>query len=466
MIYKSKRNIGLVTIFILSSTLFMSSCSNSSKPISLIEANTIFDTEKLYNLDYNSFTKELNALELTVSSSEDKTSVKYYFLQKDYAYNLSCSLDDTLPNIKMFFDYKTWNKADLNNDNLLKNDNFKSFIKSYLDLKAKYRIADGSSKYADNKFINAQWDIAKAELNGAIKDFALYHIIEHQIVVMGHEFSDEMMTYFQSNCTNEDYKHEIDSLNTNLNNLKAETEEHIFKVVGNDTLSAYVYYPDNREKAMPCILILHGGGWYIGHPLTRTHIPKHFNELGVVAIAVEHRIKGRQDASPVEGVKDTKSAIRWARANADKLGIDPDKIIVSGLSSGATLAALAAQTEGYENEGENLNISSKPNAVILWSGCVDASFQGWFRYCLNGKDDSKNLSPTHLVEPGIVPFMVFQGKLDKYNSYKTHVEFCDKMETAGNSCKLVLYENTKHLEVYETDMMPEYKEFISNVFGK
>jgi len=353
-------------------------------------------------------------------------------------------------------------KHDFEDGNLVGNSHFREFLKSYLDLKAKYKIASGKSSYTDNMFINEQWDIARKEFSGEIKDLALFYVMEHQITIMGHEFDTEMMDYFIKNCHNEPYKQKIDSLYAHLLQLKSETEERIYKISGSDTLSAHIYFPEHKQKNRPCILILHGGGWYIGHPLTRTHIPKHFNELGFVAIAVEHRIKGRQDATPLDGLEDAKAAVSWVRGHAEDLGIDPEKVIASGLSSGGTLAALTAVTSDLEIESTEIN--SKPNAVIIWSGCVDVTTQGWFQYCLNDQVDNKELSPTHLIDTGIVPFLLFQGDLDKSNHYSTHVDFMKKMNAADNYCELILFENTRHVEVYNKEMTNYYKDFISLAF--
>ncbi len=453
---------------IIAFSLLSQGCKNSSnsQSITLQQADSIIAKKQIYTLDKTHFISYLDSLRAKVSADENKTSVKYFFLSKKYAYNLNHSLEKKLPNIKMYLDYSALSiKADFTNEKLINNKHYREFLKTYLDLTAKYQIAEGISDHKNNIFINTQWEIAKNELSGAVKDFALYHVIKHQITVFGHEFNDKMMNYFFKNCDNKSYKNTIDSLYNNLLELKAETEERYYKITNNDTLSAYIYFPENRKNNMPCILILHGGGWYIGHPLTRTCIPKDFNELGFVAVAIEHRIKGRQDASPVKGLMDAKAAIRWVRQNAGELGVNPGKILISGLSSGGTLAALTAMTDGYEYKDENLNNSSKPEGVILWSGCVDVTRQGWFQYCLNGKDDCKNLSPTHLIKPGLIPFLIFQGTLDKYNNYTTHIEFCKKMKKAGNYCNLVLMQDTKHVEVYKQDMMDEYRAFIKYVFN-
>jgi len=439
--------------------------SKISDGIEMQEADSILNAGQIYSLEYDSFISFLDSVEQLISPDTDPISVKYHFLEKSYAYNLNHSLILILPDIEMFFDYQLIAKKKYySDDELLINESFQKALFSYLDLTSKYRIAEGASAHTDNIFINTQFDIIEEELSGKIKEFALFKVLEHQLSIFGYEGAGKMVDSFHKQCSNALYTETIDNLYAELVALRAETDERIYKISGQDSLSAYIYYPENKTRNMPCLVIFHGGGWYIGHPLTRLHIPKQFNEMGFVAIELEGRTKGRQDVTPVEGLMDAKAAIRWVRQNSDALGIDPNKIIAGGLSSGGTLAADCALVNGFEYKEEDLSVSSTPNAVILWSANVDVTASGWFNYCLNNKVDCVLLSPTQQIDNEKIPFLVFQGTLDDQNDYATHMTFNKKMKENGNYCKLVLFENTEHIEVYDKDMMQYYKDFISLAF--
>lgn len=200
---------------IIAVSLLFQGCKNSSnsQSITLQQADSIIAEKQIYALDKTHFNLYLDSLMAKVSADENKTSVKYYFLGKKYGYNLNHSLEKKLPNIKMYLDYKALsNKADFTNEKLINNKHYREFLITYLDLTAKYQIAEGIPDHENNIFINTQWEIAKNELSGAVKDFALYHVIKHQINVFGHEFNDKMMNYFLKNCNNKSYKNTIDSL--------------------------------------------------------------------------------------------------------------------------------------------------------------------------------------------------------------------------------------------------------------
>jgi len=65
-------------------------------------------------------------------------------------------------------------------------------------------------------------------------------------------------------------------------------------------------------------------------------------KLGYTNVSANYRLT-RQGTWPAQ-VHDTKAAIRWVRANAAKIGIDPDKIAIAGYSAGWLLSLLAAGT--------------------------------------------------------------------------------------------------------------------------
>ena len=83
----------------------------------------------------------------------------------------------------------------------------------------------------------------------------------------------------------------------------------------------------------------HGGGWKDGTPTVFYRHCKYFASRGIVAMSADYRVGRRDGAKPAQCVSDAKSAIRWLRQHAEKLGIDPNRIVASGGSAGGHLAA-------------------------------------------------------------------------------------------------------------------------------
>jgi dienelactone hydrolase len=68
---------------------------------------------------------------------------------------------------------------------------------------------------------------------------------------------------------------------------------------------------------------------------------------------------------PRHQVEDTKSAIRFLRANAATFGIDSRKIVATGTSGGGDLALQASINRSFEDPNNDQSMSPRPDALIL-----------------------------------------------------------------------------------------------------
>ena len=103
--------------------------------------------------------------------------------------------------------------------------------------------------------------------------------------------------------------------------------------------------------------------------------------------------------SAAECVTDCKSAIRYLRRNAIRLGIDSEKIVVVGESAGGHLAAALGTIDGYDEPGEDLAVSAVPNALVRLNPITDMTTR-WGEG-LGAK--AKSLSPLHHVSKNTPP---------------------------------------------------------------
>ncbi len=165
----------------------------------------------------------------------------------------------------------------------------------------------------------------------------------------------------------------------------------------------------------------------------------------MIAITADYRVKDRHNVQMVECVKDAKAAIAWVRENAQRLGIDPNKIAASGGSAGGHLAASTGTVSGFGSD-------ERPNAMILFNpACTLAPIDGWQpRGAGTGLSttrlgaEAQAISPTHHIGPHTPPTLILHGKVDTTVPYESVVAFESVMKTAGRPCKLVGYEGAGH----------------------
>ena len=101
-----------------------------------------------------------------------------------------------------------------------------------------------------------------------------------------------------------------------------------------------------QGQRAPAIVIIHGGGWGGGDKRAAREINIGTNLAlhGYVGMSINYLLSAGGSVTWPENLYDCKTAVRWLRANADRLHIDPDHIGVIGGSAGGHLAAMVTLT--------------------------------------------------------------------------------------------------------------------------
>ena len=233
------------------------------------------------------------------------------------------------------------------------------------------------------------------------------------------------------------------------------TRSVVYKTIGDVELKMYLFEPAGREAGdrRPAIVFFHGGGWRGGHPKQFFPQAAYLASRGMVAMSAEYRLTAKHGTTPVECVKDAKSAIRWARAHARELGIDTERIAAGGGSAGGHLAAATGTLEGFVEKGEDASIRARPDAMALFNpAAVLATVEGRYEisreFAARLRDrmgtDPKRLSPAHHVRKGVPPTVIFHGTADTTVPFKTAEVFRDLVKEAGTRCDLVAAKGAGH----------------------
>ncbi len=221
-------------------------------------------------------------------------------------------------------------------------------------------------------------------------------------------------------------------------------EEFLYKQLDTTKLFVEVYYPqefDTTEKNAAMVFFF-GGGWLGGGRHHFINQVKYFSQRGLVCFLVDYRTERKHGTTPFESLKDAKSAMRFIRKNSTKFKIDATKIIASGGSAGGHLAVATAVIEGYNEDTDDLTVSSIPQALVLFNPVFDNGPAGYGYERIGA--EYKKFSPLHNLKTGVPPTILLFGTKDKLVPVETIKYYKKVMEKIGSRCDLFLYEGQEH----------------------
>jgi len=215
---------------------------------------------------------------------------------------------------------------------------------------------------------------------------------------------------------------------------------YIYKTAGNYKLELFVDTPKGHkaDAKVPVIVFFHGGGFKSGSEKAFERQAAYLAQRGMVAVRVRYRLISQKGVAVTDCVEDAISAMRWVRANAGKLGVDPDRIAASGGSAGGYLSAATLLIDHIYAKSDPEGVSAKPNAMVLFNPGFGNREED------AGADTDGKGNLLNYVKPGAPPTIIFHGKADTTVPFATVEAFTAVMKKAGNRCELVGYEGEGH----------------------
>ena len=192
-----------------------------------------------------------------------------------------------------------------------------------------------------------------------------------------------------------------------------------------------VYRPkEPASTRRPAVILIHGGGWRGGERSSERPVAEALARAGFVALAVDYRLATESASKYPAQLDDVQRAVRWARAHADDLWIDPTRIGAFGHSAGGHLAALLGTRETRANADPALaGYSSRVACVVDTAGPVDFTAPAhpalwpphqylitfWLGATLDEAPDRyRDASPLAHVDPDSSPFLILHGTRDEF----------------------------------------------------
>ncbi len=132
---------------------------------------------------------------------------------------------------------------------------------------------------------------------------------------------------------------------------------------GSDPKQKLDYWRAPGTNRPPIIIFIHGGGWSIGDKAQGAGTKSSFyNGLGFAFASLNYRLV--PNVTPDDQAKDVAAAVAHLRANARRLGFDPNRVYLMGHSAGAHLAALVSANTRYL-DGAGVPVSAISGTILL-----------------------------------------------------------------------------------------------------
>jgi acetyl esterase/lipase len=228
----------------------------------------------------------------------------------------------------------------------------------------------------------------------------------------------------------------------------------VFGHGGGRDLRCDVFLPPEAGTSRPSILLIHGGGWQQGDRSQLRGYGILLGRLGYVCVACEYRLSG--EAKWPAQLHDVKAALRWMRANAAALGLDPARVSVSGNSAGGHLALMLAGTPAVpelEGDGGSGGESTACAAAIAFYAPTELDLpaardldSAVVRLLPAGADAAaaRRASPLAYARKDFPPTLLLHGNRDELVPDAASRRMYDALAQAGATVELHVFAGAPH----------------------
>lgn len=213
------------------------------------------------------------------------------------------------------------------------------------------------------------------------------------------------------------------------------------------------YRPRGRQEPAPCVVFVHGGAWVGGDPSQAAGNALHLVRRGIATVAISYRLA--PDHPFPAALHDVRRGLRWVRAHADVLGVDPDRLVLLGLSAGAHLAVLAHLAHALPELAPPLpqalhDVSEEVRGLIAHYGPYDLArrpspmVDAFLGPAAGDPETLRLASPQHHVAHARAPMLLVHGTADDLVSWRESSRLHEALRAAGKTSELLLLDGAPH----------------------
>ena len=255
-------------------------------------------------------------------------------------------------------------------------------------------------------------------------------------------------------------------------NIRVERDVRYLAADRNEKADVYSPTTMTAGVRVGAVLLMHGGGFNDGDKARGREIQMAVEMVqhGFVCMSINYKLwnKGVKNPTWPQSLYDAKTAVRWLRANADRLQIDPERIAAFGNSAGGNLAAMLAVTtpdDGLEPASPLPEMSTKVKCAVDLYGALDLPNYHDMKMFLQTRAENpeiyKKASPVTYVKPGAAPMLLVHGTADETVPHSQAETMAEALKKAGVEHQLELVPEAPHTFY----LVSKNKDFRPLIFG-
>lgn len=215
------------------------------------------------------------------------------------------------------------------------------------------------------------------------------------------------------------------------------TESVIYK----DNLKLIISRPQ-KCSADYSVLFIHGGAWKNGTAELFLRNMEYFEQKGITSASVEYRTV-TEGTTIDDCINDCEDAVLYLKRNAERLGIDANKIIAFGDSAGAHIAAVLGTPSMLKNKEAQVKMTVNCNAVCdltgIWMNTVT-----WGKDIFDTYDKAYELSPVWHVSGNNSPQLIVHGLKDEAVLPQDSLKYYYELKKYGVKTDIIFLPEEKH----------------------
>jgi arylformamidase len=212
-------------------------------------------------------------------------------------------------------------------------------------------------------------------------------------------------------------------------------------------------YPTSRPNA-PIHIFIHGGAWRGGLAKDYAFQAELLVNAGAHYIALDfiNVLEAKGDLMPM--ADQVRRGIAWIYKNAASFGGDPNRLYISGFSSGGHLGGVALITDWQKDQGVPADMIK---GAVLCSGMYDLKpvrLSARSSYVKFTEEMEQALSTQRYLDKITTPVVLAHGTLETPEFQRQTREFAAALKAANKPMQLLIGKGYNHFELAETFAHP------------